>query len=227
MRPSLLDPLFASASALPGVGPKIGKLLDRLLGEVGPPRPRPRPAAAPAAFLHRPPRAACHRGCADRRRLDHQGARRRAPAATRKGALPRPDRGRDRRPDAGLLPRQFRLDRETPAARRDALGFRPCRNLRRLPPDGPSGPHPRRGGPCRPAPGRAGLWPHRRAVSARDGQGGGRRAGAAAALAGMAGRKIFPRDRLAVLRRQPRPPASSANASGPRAGRKVFRAARL
>ena len=32
MRPSLLDPLFASASSLPGIGPKTGKLLDRLLG---------------------------------------------------------------------------------------------------------------------------------------------------------------------------------------------------
>ncbi len=32
MRPHLLTPLFASASNLPGVGPKTGKLLDRLLG---------------------------------------------------------------------------------------------------------------------------------------------------------------------------------------------------
>jgi ATP-dependent DNA helicase RecG len=31
MRPSLLDPLFAPAASLPGIGPKIGKLLDRLL----------------------------------------------------------------------------------------------------------------------------------------------------------------------------------------------------
>ncbi|MHB8885178.1 MAG: ATP-dependent DNA helicase RecG [Methylovirgula sp.] len=33
MRPNLLDPLFAPAASLPGVGPKIGKLLDRLLVE--------------------------------------------------------------------------------------------------------------------------------------------------------------------------------------------------
>ena len=32
MRPHLLTPLFASASALSGIGPKTGKLLDRLLG---------------------------------------------------------------------------------------------------------------------------------------------------------------------------------------------------
>ncbi len=31
MRPALLDPLFAPAASLPGVGPKIAKLLDRLL----------------------------------------------------------------------------------------------------------------------------------------------------------------------------------------------------
>ena len=35
LRPSLLDPLFAPAAALPGVGPKIAPLLDRLLGEPG------------------------------------------------------------------------------------------------------------------------------------------------------------------------------------------------
>jgi ATP-dependent DNA helicase RecG len=32
MRPALLDPLFAPAASLPGVGPKVAKLLDRLLG---------------------------------------------------------------------------------------------------------------------------------------------------------------------------------------------------
>lgn len=32
MRPSLLDPLFASVTALSGIGPKVGKLYDRLLG---------------------------------------------------------------------------------------------------------------------------------------------------------------------------------------------------
>ena len=32
MRPNILTPLFASAAGLPGIGPKTGKLLDRLLG---------------------------------------------------------------------------------------------------------------------------------------------------------------------------------------------------
>jgi ATP-dependent DNA helicase RecG len=35
MRPTLLNPLFAPASSLPGVGPKIAKLLDKLLAEGG------------------------------------------------------------------------------------------------------------------------------------------------------------------------------------------------
>lgn len=35
MRPSLLNPLFASASHLPGIGPKNAKLLDKLLGQGG------------------------------------------------------------------------------------------------------------------------------------------------------------------------------------------------
>jgi ATP-dependent DNA helicase RecG len=38
MRPNLLDPLFASLKSLPGVGPKVEKLLARLLG--GDPTPR-------------------------------------------------------------------------------------------------------------------------------------------------------------------------------------------
>ncbi len=82
MRPSLLDPLFAEASALPGVGPKTGKLFDRLLGQFGQParvldvllhlptsaidrRNRPKIAQAPIGAVstlkvrvteHRPPR---------------------------------------------------------------------------------------------------------------------------------------------------------------------------
>ena len=32
MRPSLLDPLFAALTALPGVGPKLEKLYRRLFG---------------------------------------------------------------------------------------------------------------------------------------------------------------------------------------------------
>lgn len=37
LRPSILDPLFSLAAGLPGVGPKIAPLLDRLLGEPGKP----------------------------------------------------------------------------------------------------------------------------------------------------------------------------------------------
>jgi ATP-dependent DNA helicase RecG len=48
LRPSLLDPLFAPASTLPGVGPKIAPLLDRLLGEPG------RPARVADLLFHLP-----------------------------------------------------------------------------------------------------------------------------------------------------------------------------
>jgi ATP-dependent DNA helicase RecG len=83
MRPSLLDPLFASASSLPGIGPKTSGLLDRLLGGAERParvldvlmhlpfdgvdrRDRPTIARAPVGAVstikvrvseHRPPRA--------------------------------------------------------------------------------------------------------------------------------------------------------------------------
>src|ERR671914_78138 len=48
LRPSQLDPLFAPATSLPGVGPKIAPLLDRLLGEPG------RPARAVDLLFHLP-----------------------------------------------------------------------------------------------------------------------------------------------------------------------------
>ena len=39
MRPAVLNPLFASLSSLPGIGPKLEKLYARLLGRDGePPR---------------------------------------------------------------------------------------------------------------------------------------------------------------------------------------------
>jgi ATP-dependent DNA helicase RecG len=48
LRPSQLDPLFAPATSLPGVGPKIAPLLDRLLGEPG------RPARVVDLLFHLP-----------------------------------------------------------------------------------------------------------------------------------------------------------------------------
>ena len=48
LRPSQLDPLFAPAASLPGVGPKIAPLLDRLLGEPG------RPARVADLLFHLP-----------------------------------------------------------------------------------------------------------------------------------------------------------------------------
>lgn len=48
LRPSRLDPFFASVTTLPGVGPKIAPLLDRLLGEPG------RPARVVDLLFHLP-----------------------------------------------------------------------------------------------------------------------------------------------------------------------------
>jgi ATP-dependent DNA helicase RecG len=48
LRPSRLDPLFAPVTTLPGVGPKIAPLLDRLLGEPG------RPARLVDLLFHLP-----------------------------------------------------------------------------------------------------------------------------------------------------------------------------
>src|SRR5215211_5894027 len=48
LRPSLLDPLFAPVTALPGIGPKVAPLLDRLLGEAD------RPARVVDLLLHLP-----------------------------------------------------------------------------------------------------------------------------------------------------------------------------
>ncbi|MCB8820813.1 ATP-dependent DNA helicase RecG [Microvirga rosea] len=48
LRPSILDPFFAPATTLPGVGPKIAPLLDRLLGEPG------RPARVMDLLFHLP-----------------------------------------------------------------------------------------------------------------------------------------------------------------------------
>jgi ATP-dependent DNA helicase RecG len=47
MRPALLDPLFAPAASLPGVGPKVAKLVDRLLE-------RPQGARVIDALFHLP-----------------------------------------------------------------------------------------------------------------------------------------------------------------------------
>ena len=48
LRPSILDPLFAPATTLPGVGPRIAPLLDRLVGEPG------RPARVLDVLFHLP-----------------------------------------------------------------------------------------------------------------------------------------------------------------------------
>ena len=195
LRPSLLDPLFAPATALPGVGPKIAPLLDRLAR-------RARPAGAGRRLLFHLPTAASRAtlkgSIADAPvgepvtlavTVDGAPAARR-PARSR-APYQRAGRGRDRRHDARLLQRPARAAREAPARRRAPLRLGQDRDLGRLPPDGASRPHPRRARRRRPARRRAGLRLDRGPVLAAR-----RHASSAAALervpdaARMAGRGL-------------------------------------
>ena len=54
MRPPVLNPLFASLSALPGIGPKLEKLFARLFGARRRAAARHRSAVSPADRLRRP-----------------------------------------------------------------------------------------------------------------------------------------------------------------------------
>ena len=56
MRPPVLNPLFASLTSLPGIGPKLERLYARLLDRDS--AARHRPVVPPALRHHRPPRAA-------------------------------------------------------------------------------------------------------------------------------------------------------------------------
>ena len=58
MRPPLLNPLFASLSTLPGIGPKLEKLFARLLGARGRAAAHCRSAVPSADRLRRPPQPA-------------------------------------------------------------------------------------------------------------------------------------------------------------------------
>ena len=88
MRPSLLDPLFAALTTLPGVGPKLEKLYRRLFGREDTPARVDRSAVPPADRHHRPARAAeaPRRGAGLGR--DRRGHRRQPPAAAAEPAAP-------------------------------------------------------------------------------------------------------------------------------------------
>ena len=145
MRPTLLNPLFAPVTSLPGVGPKQDKLLRYLLS------PRRdaaagRSAAAPAGQRDRPPGAAEDpRGGAGNHgdAGSHRGPPPAAAAAQFPRALPRLCLRRYRRRGADVLPRQARLCRKAAAGRREALRFRHAADVRRHSADRAS--RPRRG----------------------------------------------------------------------------------
>ena len=177
MRPLVLNPLFASLTSLPGVGPKLEKLYARLLD-------REAPRVVDLLF-HLPS------GAVDRRarpklnevqagQLVHRrGHRRRAPAAAAPPAaraLPHRHQRRHRADaDADLFQRARGLSAQALARGRDALRLRHRRTLRQYAADGASRPRGRRAGLRQFAAGRAGLSADRRArarqCAARDGRG--------------------------------------------------------
>ena len=191
LRPAILDPLFAPATALPGVGPKIAPLLDRLLGEPG------RPARIVDLLFHLP-----HGGIS--RELKGSiaeapvgepvtltvrvTAHRPRPPRRGKAPLPHPRRGRDRRHHCSSSSTPIRGASQALLPRRaSALRLGQDRDLGRHAPDGPSRPHPRRAPHRRPAGGRGGLRADRGALVAARRQVRRRGARARAGAARMAG----------------------------------------
>ncbi len=186
MRPALLDPLFAPAGALAGVGPKNAKLFDKLLG-------RPQGARVLDVLFHLPYAALDRRArpkIVDAQRdaiatIEVRVVEHRASAAAFEGAVQGAGRGRHRRRRTGVLSRQPRMDQEAPAGRRDALGLGQARDVGRPSSDGASRPRDGRRGAGENAGGRAGLRPHGRPLSARRREGRPGGAGARARPAGM------------------------------------------
>ena len=142
MRPALLDPLFAPAATLPGVGPKIAKLLDRLLD-------RPQGARVidvlfhlPYATLDRRARPKIRDAARDAiATIEVRVAEHRPPPSPRSKA-PFKVLVEDETGDVELV--FFLANHEwieqAAAARRDALGLRQARNVGRPSADGPSRP---------------------------------------------------------------------------------------
>ncbi len=229
MRPSLLDPLFAPAGTLPGIGPKNAKLFDRLLD-------KPEGARVLDVLFHLP-HATLDRRSRPKIRDAVPGTivtiEAKVDGASRAAKRPLPravqgsGRGRHRRRRARVLSRQSRLGALAAAGRRDALDFRQARTVGRPPADRPSRPGDGRGGTGQAAVGRAGLWPHRRPLSAHRRARRRRRAEAPAAPAGMDRRRDASQARAAGLRRGARRDASAVGARGHRPGRPRRDAPRL
>ena len=211
MRPQSLTPLFAHVTSLPGIGPRLGKLVEKLAGPLVVDllwhlpfalidrRNAPEVANAKAGeiatltvtveehLVPRNPRQPYRVWCSDetgRLCLTYFNGR----EDYLKKLLPR---GRD--------PRHQRQDRPLPGRSADHAS-RPCRAAR-----------PARVDPA----GRAGLRPHRRPHPAADPEGDRGRRRTRTCAAGMAGRGLCraqPMDRLEILAR-PRPCAGRGGRS--------------
>ena len=188
MRPSILNPLFANAANLPGVGPKTAKLLDRLLTDGA------RPARVVDLLFHLPTAAIDRRNrpkIADAPldtivTLEVRVAQHQAPGPRSKAPYKVLGRGRNGRCAPRLLSRQSWLDRKKPAARRHPLDFRKTRTLGGASPNGASRPRARRRRFCQNGAGRASLSFDGGALSEDTQQGGRRRARQNPRLAGVA-----------------------------------------
>jgi ATP-dependent DNA helicase RecG len=148
MRPTVLNPLFSPARALPGVGEKTGRLFDRLLVDAG------AEARVLDVLFHLP------HGCVDRRSRpkirDAQVDQIVTVEAVVAEHRPPPPRSRapyrvlvedeHGRPAARVLPRQSPVDREDAAAGRAALDLGQAGIVGRPSADGPSRQGAQRGG---------------------------------------------------------------------------------
>ena len=223
MRPLSLSPLFAEVTSLPGIGPRWGKLVERLAG----------PLVVdllwhlPFAVVDRrnaPEVAKAQRG-RDRHLHRH---RRRAPGAAQSApALSRLVQRRDRQALPHLFQRPRGLPQEAAARGRGPGGERQGRSLPGRGAD--DAPRPCRADrPARVDPaGRAGLWPDHRPHPAADAEGDRRRRRARAGAAGMAGRGLSRAQSLGRLEVRARPGPCAGRRERPRADASGTGAARL
>ena len=223
MRPQSLTPLFAQTTSLPGIGPRLGKLVEKLAG----------PLVVdllwhlPFAVVDRrnAPEVVARQGGRDRH---HDRDGRRAPGAAQSApALSRVVQRRDRPALPHLLQRPRGLPEEAPAAGRGARGERQGRDLPGRGADDAPRPcraaRPARADPAR----RAGLRPDRRPDAAAGAEGHRRRRRALARAAGMAGRGLPQAQQVGRLARRPRARPCAGRGDRPLADASGARAPRL
>ena len=210
-------------TSLPGIGPRWGKLVERLAGPLVVDL-----LLAPALRRGRPPPCARGRqGQRGRDRHDHRHGRRAPGAAQSAPALSRLVQRRDRQALPHLFQRPRGLPEEAAAPGRGPGGERQGRSLPGRGAD--DAPRPCRAArPARVDPaGRAGLWPDHRPHPAAHAEGDRRRRRARAGAAGMAGRGVSRPQSLEGLAVVARPGSRTGRGERPLADASGTRAPRL